>query len=121
MSNPPPQTPPTAQSWTVVDGQGRMLTLRQLNALDRLRLFKAAGPDLAQNAPWLGMAMLAASVVAIDTVPVPAPATEFQVEALVARLGDDGLAAISDALEANPEPTVAEAVAAAGNSPGTPT
>jgi hypothetical protein len=91
----------------VCDASGRRLGLRRLTALDKLRLFKAAGPVLAQNQSWLGMAVLAASVVAIDDVPVPAPSTEAQVEALVARLGDEGLAAVADALaplESSPEP-----------------
>jgi hypothetical protein len=64
----------------VTDADGRRLALRRLTALDKLRLFKAAGPQLAHNAPWLGMAMLAYSVAAIDDVPVPAPVTEAQIE-----------------------------------------
>ena len=68
-----------------------------MGALDRLRLFKAIGPMLAQNPPYLGMAMLASSVTAIDDVPVPAPATEAQIEALISRLGDTGIAAVADA------------------------
>ena len=82
----------------VVDADGRRLSLRRLTALDKLRLFKAAGPVLAQNQPWLGMALLAASVVAIDEVPVPPPVNEAQVEALVHRLGDAGIAAVAAAL-----------------------
>lgn len=81
-----------------VDRQGRRLELRRLTALDKLRLFKAAGPVLAQNQPWLGMAVLACSVCAIDDVPVPAPASEGQIEALVQRLGDDGIAAVAAVL-----------------------
>jgi hypothetical protein len=75
---------------TVLDGTGRKLTIRRSTALDRLRLFKAAGPLLAQNPPWLGMALIASSVVAIDDVPVPPPSNELQIEAMVARLGDHG-------------------------------
>ena len=81
------------------DARGRVLALRRLTALDKLRLFKAAGPVLAQNQPWLGMAVLACSVAAVDDVPVPPPVTEGQIEALVARLGDDGLAAVAAALD----------------------
>ena len=47
----------------VVDGLGRRLGLRRMTMLDKLRLFKAAGPVLAQNAPWMGIALLACSVV----------------------------------------------------------
>jgi hypothetical protein len=79
----------------VTDAAGRVLTLRRLTALDKLRLFKAAGPVLAQNQPWLGMALLACSVAAIDGVPVPPPANEAQIEALVQLLGDGGIAAVA--------------------------
>ena len=82
------------------DGQGRRLAIRRMGALDRLRLFKAAGPHLAANPAWLGMAAVACSVVAIDDVPVPAPVSEPHVEALVARLGDAGIAAVAAALAA---------------------
>lgn len=83
------------QTETIIDAKGRHLNIRKLTALDKLRLFKAAGPELSQNQPWLGMAMLASAVVSIDDVPVPGPVNEQQIEALVARLGDDGIAAIA--------------------------
>jgi hypothetical protein len=98
----------------VTDTQGRRLQLRRLTALDKLRLFKAAGPVLAQNQSWLGMAVLATSVAAIDDVPVPTPVNEAQIEALVARLGDAGIAAVGVAL-AESGPSASEAAAAAGN------
>jgi len=90
---------------------------RRLNALDKLRLLKAAGPTLSENQAWLGVAMLAASVVEIDGVPLPLPTTEQQIEGLVGRLGDDGLDAVA-ALLAGREHTCLDM---AGNLPGTPT
>jgi hypothetical protein len=86
----------------VRDAEGRELVIRRMSALDRLRLFKAIGPALSQNNAYLGMAMLAASVVAVDTLPVPAPITEGQVEGLVARLGDAGISAVARALAETP-------------------
>jgi hypothetical protein len=88
---------------TVTANDGRVLELRPLTALDKLRLFKAAGPTLSRNEPWLGMALLACSVSAIDDVPVPMPADERGIEALVQRLGDAGLAAVAGALAPEPE------------------
>ena len=82
----------------VRDECGRELCLRKLTALDRLRLFKALGPALSQNTAYLGMAMLAMSVTAIDGIPIPAPATEAQIEGVVAKLGDAGGAAVAGAL-----------------------
>jgi hypothetical protein len=89
----------TAEAVSVIaDQDGRRLTLRRLGALEKLRLFKAVGPVLAQNPPYLGMALLACAVAAIDEVPVPFPATEAHIEALVQRLGEPALAAIAQAL-----------------------
>ncbi len=101
---------------TVTDHANRVLVVRRLNALDKLRLLKAAGPVLSENQAWLGVAMLAASVVEIDGVPVPLPTTEQQIEGLVGRLGDDGLDAVA-ALLAGSENSGADM---SGNLPGTP-
>jgi hypothetical protein len=100
---------------TITDAEGRRLAIRRLTALDRLRLFKAAGPLLAQNQPWLGMAVLASSVVAIDEVPVPPPVNELQIEAMIGRLGDVGTAAIAQALQKDAAQSIEELVDNAGN------
>jgi hypothetical protein len=64
------------------------------------------------------MAGLAISVLEIDGVPVPPPNTESQIESVIDRLGDDGLAAIADLLAEDSE--VSEVRAHVGNSLGTP-
>jgi hypothetical protein len=91
------------------DRTGREITVRLLTALDRLRLFKAIGATLAENPPYLGMAILAFSVAEIDGVPVPSPATESQLEALVQRLGDEGVDAIAEAVDMIAAPSLTEA------------
>jgi hypothetical protein len=103
---------------TTVDSKGRRLTLRQLTALDTLRLFKAAGPVLAQNEPWLSMAGMAFAILEIDGVPVPTPVTEGQIEAVIERLGDEGLAAIANVMKDNYADSSTQADV--GNLPGTP-
>ena len=87
-----------AAGLVVADAAGRKLQFRRPGALDRLRLFKALGPVLSGNDRYVGYAMLAFCVVGIDDVPIPAPGNEAQVEALVARLGDAGLAAVGEGL-----------------------
>lgn len=104
--------------FTAFDSRGRRLTLRRLTALDTLRLFKAAGPLLAQNEPWLSMAGLAFSVVELDAVPVPSPTTEAQIEGLIDRLGEEGLAAIAETLKE--EPQTLDQKSDVGNLLGTP-
>jgi len=103
------QTVPDAR-----DALGRVLRLRRLTALDKLRLFKAAGPALSQNQSWLGMAALAASVTAIDDIPVPAPTNEAQIEALVSKLGDAGIVAVGEAMTEAPS-SAAQVAATVGN------
>jgi len=103
------------QSTELRDAGGRLIKLRQLTALDTLRLFKAAGPHLAHNQPWLSLATLAYSVSEIDGVPVPVPATEAQIEALVDRLGEQALSMIADYLDKTPDDTLAAIAASAGN------
>lgn len=99
-----------SKTLTVTDAGGRHITLRRLTALGKLRLFKAAGSTLSHNQYWLGMATLACSVQAIDDVPVPMPTNELQIEALVGRLGDTGIAAIAAALGPDPLPDAAGVV-----------
>ena len=82
----------------VVDARGRLLGLRRLSVLDRLRLYEAAGAELSRNDRWLGLAVLAASVAAIDGVPVPMPASKAGIEAAVQRLDEAGLAAVAAGL-----------------------
>ncbi len=110
-------TSEAARAMSAIDSKGRRLTLRQLTALDTLRLFKAAGPVLAQNEPWLSMAGMAFTVLEIDGVPVPAPVTEGQIEAVIERLGDEGLAAIATIMKDNYPDSRTQADV--GNSPGT--
>jgi len=94
----------------VTDDGGRVLDVRRPGALDRLRLFKALGAGLAQNDRYVGYAMLAMCVSAIDDTPVPQPVSEGQLEALIQRLGDAGMIAIGREL----------AEAALGNSAARP-
>lgn len=110
MDTPSARIIATAQAiHEVTDGLGRRLALRQLGALDRLRLFKAAGAVLASNPGWMGLATLVFSVTAIDDVPVPQPSSEAQIEALVGRLGDPGLSAVSAAIASGATAFLADA------------
>jgi hypothetical protein len=97
----------------ITDASGRVLTIRRPGTLDRLHLFKAVGPTLASNDRYLGLAMLAFAVVAIDGVPLPQPSNEHQIEAAIQRLGDDAVNAIGASLR--PQDTEGLAVADAGN------
>ncbi len=98
---------------TVMDATGRTFTIRRPTTLDRLRLFKAIGPALAANDRYMGIAMLAFAVVAMDGVPCPQPTNEHQIEAAIERMGDDAIKAIGDSFL--PEDKEGLAVAGTGN------
>ena len=100
-------------SRTIIDALGRVLTIRSPTTLDRLRLFKAVGANLSMNDRYLGVAMLAFVVSAIDGVPLPQPTNEYQIEAAINRLGDAAIAAIGAALD--PTDTEGLATAKPGN------
>ena len=97
----------------ITDAAGRTLTIRRPTTVDRLRLFKVVGPVSSNNDRYLGMAMLAFTVMAIDGVPYPQPANEHQLESLLDRLGGEGTAAIAASLA--PEDTEGLASAIPGN------
>ena len=87
-----------AQVTLIKDGMGRTLAIRRIQALDRLRLLKAAGAELSRNDVWLNIAALAISVTEIDGTPGAIPVNERQIEMAVSELGDAGLEAVARAL-----------------------
>jgi len=96
----------------ITDKAGRRLTLRKFGVLETLRLFKGLGPELSANNAYIVVASFAGSVAMIDDIPMPFPANELGVEALIERLGDDGMEAVMAAAK----PAAVEAVVAdAGN------
>ena len=103
----------------VKDTLGRTLTIRQIQALDRLRLLKAAGAELSQNDAWLNVAALAISVIEIDGTPRAAPVNERQIEMAVSELGDAGLEAVAKALNDQKNESFLFEGTPEGNSEGT--
>ena len=98
---------------TLTDATGRTFTIRRPTTLDRLRLFKAIGPTLAANDRYMGIAMLAFAVVAMDGVPCPQPTNEQQIEAAIERIGDEAIETIGNSFR--PEDKEGLAVAGTGN------
>jgi hypothetical protein len=88
----------SAREATIVDSRGRLLKIKRLSAIDKVRLFKAAGAVLSENRVLGGYYSTACSVTEIDGMPVPFPSTELQLDALVQRLDEDGLEAAVRAL-----------------------
>lgn len=79
---------------TVNDDRGRAISIKKLGPVERMRMFKVIGPDGARNEAYLSIAALAFLVVSIDGEDVIRPTSELQVEAIIQRLGDEGLDAV---------------------------
>jgi len=82
---------------TVTDTRGRTITVRKLNALDRMRIFEMLGGTLSDNMQYVSYAMVAACVTDIDGVKEPFPNNKRQIEAMVSTLGDEGIEAVATA------------------------
>jgi hypothetical protein len=89
-----------AKTATVRDKNGRTIKVKKLGALDRVRLFKALGAEASENRQVMHYSALAASVTELNGDHVGFPTTSAQVDALIARLDDDGLEAVITALVA---------------------
>ena len=81
-----------------VDEDGRRLSVRVLGPRHRMQLAGVVGAELSSNEKYFGIAGLAAAVTSIDGDPVSFPSSRRELEALVDRLGDVGLAAAGTAL-----------------------
>ena len=79
---------------TLTDALGRKLRIKNLNALEQMKLLRAVGPMQSQNQPYFHMVECAAMVVDIDGRPCSMPTNERQIDTAVERLGDEGMAAV---------------------------
>jgi hypothetical protein len=82
----------------VKDSAGRMIKVKRLSALDRVRLFRAMGSTDAENRMLQSYAATAAAVTEIDGKPVIFPQTSLQLDVLIGRLDEHGLASAIEGL-----------------------
>lgn len=85
------------KSVEVTDSLGRTIKVRKLNALNRVDLAQVVGPEGCKNEAVIGPAAIAFSVTEIDGEPVFQPATWSEMRALIGRLDDEGLEAVTQA------------------------
>jgi hypothetical protein len=97
----------STQEFTAEDSRGRQITLSKPGALAQYRLAEVVG-NSSTNVGYMNMVLPLLYVVSIDGSPVPPPSTKAQLEALITRLDEDGIAAVVKAVyervsAANPE------------------
>lgn len=77
----------------VIDDSGRIIKLRKPGVLAQFRLIEALG-DTAQNQVYMAMVLPLIFVTEIDDDPVVPPTRKSEVEALIQRLDEHGIAAV---------------------------
>lgn len=85
---------------TVTDAGGRVITLKKPGVLAQYRLIEILA-DSAKNEVYMGMVLPLIYVSAIDGDAVMQPSSKREVEALIQRLDEDGIAAVMEGVQAN--------------------
>ena len=111
-----------AKTVTITDARGRSMLVRRLGVMDRMKFFRIVPNELQGNQMWLIYALTAASVTEIDGVPCPPYRNADDVERAAEILGEDAIGLVQEAVNglAGVPQTDKEALAAAGEQPGTP-
>jgi hypothetical protein len=89
------------------DAKGRMLEVRPLNALETYRLMKITKATGGEG--FFGMAAMAAAVRSIDGEPEAYINTDREIEVMIQRLGNEGLAAVAEVLSEKQKEEIGEA------------
>jgi hypothetical protein len=84
------------QNGKIRDARGRMIEVKPLNALEIYRLMKITKATGAEG--FFGMAVMVCSVRSIDGEPEAFINSDRDIESMIQSLGNDGLAAVSEAL-----------------------
>lgn len=70
------------------------VTMKKPGILSQYRIVEVVGGDTAKNETYMNMILPLLWITAIDDQPVPAPSTKRELEALITRLGDEGVPAV---------------------------
>ncbi len=86
------------QEVDITDSTGRTIQLRKPGVLAQYRLIEAIGPDCSENKVYISMVLPLIYVGAINGEIVPPISKKSHLEALIARLGDEGIKAVTDGI-----------------------
>lgn len=99
LNTPSEQIVATAAAEAVVtDARGRSIKLKKPGVLAQFRLVEMMG-ESAKNEVYMGMVLPLIFVCEIDGDPVFMPASKREVEALITRLDEDGIATVMDGVQ----------------------
>ena len=84
--------------FTLSDSKGRSIVLKKPGVLAQYRLIEILG-DSAKNEVYMGMVLPLIYVSAIDGAQVMQPSTKREIEALISRLDEEGIAAVMNGVQ----------------------
>ncbi len=89
--------PLAEESGSVTDARGRVIKIRELDAVQEARVFCAAGAEDAMNMPYMNMYVFpAARVEEIDGEKYAVPINKLQINGMLSILGKAGLNAVQE-------------------------
>lgn len=89
--------PIAEEGGSVTDARGRVIKIRELDAVQEARVFCAAGADDAVNMPYMNMYVFpAAKVEEIDGEKYAVPTNKLQINGMLSVLGKAGLNAVQE-------------------------
>lgn len=95
------KTQPAVEKEKITDSLGRVLTIRELDPIQQSRLVLGIGGEAAMNSAYMAAFVFPAAMVEfVDDEPFGVPTRINEVETMLRILGDAGLDAIGQYLEA---------------------
>lgn len=85
----------------VTDARGRRIRLARPSVLAQYRIIQVLGGEAASNGTYVQMVLPLLFVAAIDDDPVFFPAKPVEIDALIQRLDEDGIAAVMKGVSEN--------------------
>lgn len=85
------------QEHIIRDSRGRSIRLKKFNSTMKYKIYEVLGNDLCQNSFYLGSVIPLFCVTEIDGVIVPLIQNKSELDALISRLGDEGVSALDGA------------------------
>lgn len=86
---------------SVTDDSGRVITLKKPGVLAQYRLVEVVGAEAAKNEVYMGMVLPLIFVSMIDGNTLQQPRTKGEVDALIQRLDESGIAAVMKGVQDN--------------------
>ncbi len=87
------------EEYSIIDSNGRNLTIKKPNLVDQYRFVAALGDELSSNRTFCAMCNPIRFVTSIDGIPVSRPTNINEIYALIDRVNEEGLMAVVEGIK----------------------